>query len=58
MPAVDIYGIAAVETDATGKRRFSKRTLDTAKKELGVKSVRYGCGEGSVYWELQHERIS
>ena len=53
MSAVDIYGIAAIEIDATGKRRFSKRTLDTAKKELGVKTRRYGCGEGSVYWELQ-----
>ena len=58
MPAVEVYGIAATEIDATGKRRFSKRTLDTAKKLLGVKTVRYGCGEGSVYWELQHERLS
>ena len=53
MPAVDIYGIAAMEVDATGKRRFSERTLNTAKKELGVKTRRYGCGKGSVYWELQ-----
>jgi len=53
MPATDIYGLAESEVDETGKRRFSKRTLDTAKKELGIRSIRYGFGEnGIVFWEL------
>jgi len=51
IPATDIYQVAELEVDENGKRRFSKRTLDKAKKELGVQSDRSGFG-GIVYWEL------
>ena len=58
MSAVDVYGIAELEVDENGKRRFSKRTLDTAKKELGIRSIRYGFGEnGIVFWELPQYRF-
>ncbi len=46
VPASDVLKYA-------GQDRIKERTLRTAKRKLGVKSVREGFGPGSAcYWEL------